>query len=220
MNKIRYRFLAAVLCCLVFSVTSCGKSSGLSIQTSSDEEGETVLSEDETSPRENGDEEADEASQTSEDTTDGSRTNTAMIYVQVLGAVAQPGVYTLPEGSRLFEAIEMAGGLLSDADLSSVNQASVLTDGQMIYVYRVGEARLTQTEAQNGTTSAEDDRVNLNTATAEELMTLPGIGESKAASIILWREENGAFTSTEQLLDISGIKEGVYGKIKDRIKVN
>lgn len=137
-----------------------------------------------------------------------------LIYVQISGAVACPGVYMLPEGSRLFEAIEQAGGVTGEADVSLVNQAQILTDGQMVYIMEQGEAK-SQEESQ-----LEDGRVNLNTATAEQLMTLSGIGQAKARSIIAWREENGAFSKIEDLMEIEGIKEGVFSKIKDSIKVN
>lgn len=139
-----------------------------------------------------------------------------MIYVQVSGAVASPGVYELPEGSRVFEAIELAGGILENADAGQMNQAEVLSDGEMIYVRSQGEA---ETEGALKV-QQEDGKVNLNTATEEQLMTLPGIGQAKAKSIIAWREENGNFSKIEDLMEIEGIKEGVFSKIKDSIKVN
>lgn len=138
----------------------------------------------------------------------------AIIYVQVSGAVVSPGVYELPEESRVFEAIELAGGLTGEADAGQINQAQVLNDGQMIYVMKKGEAE------SPGIGQQQDEKVNLNTATAEELMTLPGIGEAKAVSIIAWREANGGFQRIEDLMEIEGIKEGVFSKIKDSIKVN
>ena len=139
-----------------------------------------------------------------------------MIYVQVSGAVVSPGVYELPEGSRIFEAIELAGGLTEEADAKQMNQAQVLSDGQMIYVMHQGESA----EEDNSEAESEDGKVNLNTATEEQLMTLPGIGQAKAKSIIAWREENGGFTRIEVLMEIEGIKDGVFSKIKDNIKVN
>lgn len=136
------------------------------------------------------------------------------IYVQVSGAVVKPGVYELVEGSRVFEAIEMAGGLTRQADAAQINQVQVLNDGQMIYVMEQGEA------ANSNEGQQDDGKVNLNTATVEQLMTLPGIGQAKAQSIIAWREENGSFAEIEDLMEIEGIKEGVFSKIKDSIKVN
>lgn len=137
-----------------------------------------------------------------------------MIYVQVSGAVVSPGVYELPAGSRVFEAIDQADGLTAEADAGQMNQAEILSDGQMIYVRKQGEEVL-ETPVQQ-----EDGKVSLNTATEEQLMTLPGIGQAKAESIIAWREENGGFTRIEDLMKIEGIKEGVFSKIKDSIKVN
>lgn len=137
------------------------------------------------------------------------------IYVQVSGAVVSPGVYQLPLGSRVFQAVEMAGGLREDADFASVNQAKILTDGEQIYIYAVGEERELQSKSPQ-----DDGKVNLNTATAEDLMNLPGIGRSKADSIIAFREENGGFSSIEELMNIPGIKEGVFSKIKDHIKIS
>ena len=135
------------------------------------------------------------------------------IYVQVSGAVAKPGVYQLEEGSRVFMAVELAGGLSSEADESSLNQAQALSDGQQVHVYAVGEREYQETQTE------DDGRVNLNTASAQELMSLPGIGQSKADSIIAYRESNGGFGAVEDLMKIEGIKEGVFSKIKDRIKV-
>ena len=139
------------------------------------------------------------------------------IYVQVCGAVHNPGVYSLTEGSRVFEAIELAGGLKEDADLKAINQAQILTDGQMVYVYAIGEAHVQEAQ---GAESFTDGKVNINTASVQQLMTLPGIGESKARQIIDFREENGGFERIEDIMNISGIKEGVFSKIKDFIKVN
>lgn len=136
------------------------------------------------------------------------------IYVQVSGAVANPGVYELQEDSRVFEAIEMAGGLTGEAEASMMNQAQVLQDGQMVYVPKQGEA------AQFSEAQSDDGKVNLNTATVEQLMTLSGIGRAKAESIVAWRGKNGSFTRIEDLMEIEGIKEGVFSKIKDSIKVN
>ena len=125
-------------------------------------------------------------------------------YVYVCGAVNCPGVYTLPEGSRVFEAITLAGGLCEDAGVASVNQAEPVTDGQMLYIP-------TQEEA-------EDSRVNINTASLAELMTLPGVGESKAKAIIAYREEKGAFSAIDEIKNVEGIKDGVYNRIKEQIR--
>ena len=146
----------------------------------------------------------------------------APIYVQVSGAVASPGVYTLPQGARMFQAIELAGGLTEEADAKSLNQAGLLADGQMVYVMSQEEAaaQASLAPAREGPEyGANDGRVNLNTATEPELMALPGIGAAKAKSILAWREENGGFSQIEDLMKVQGIKEGVFSKIKDSIKV-
>ncbi len=138
----------------------------------------------------------------------------SLIYVHVSGAVVNHGVYSLPEGSRIYEAIALAGGMTEEGDFDALNQAQVLTDGQMVYVYSYGEEKTETLQAEES-----DGLINLNTATKEELMTLSGIGESKAESIISYRESNGGFSSIEEIMNIEGIKEGIYSKIKDKIKV-
>ena len=143
---------------------------------------------------------------------------TDIIYVQVSGAVNHPGVYELPLGSRVFQALEPAGGMTQEAQEKSINQAQTLEDGQMIWVPTVEEAAALP-EQQPESLAKDDGKVNLNTATKEELQTLPGIGEAKAQSIVAWREEHGSFTQIEDIMKIEGIKEGVFSKIKDSVKV-
>ena len=152
-----------------------------------------------------------------------------LCYVHVCGAVRVPGVYALAQGSRVYEALLMAGGLTEDASERSVNQAELLWDGEMIFVPTLEEARDGVTGvwagATTGDTSAKevmeisDERVNLNTASKTELMTLPGIGQAKAESIVAYRETNGAFSSVEEIMQVDGIKEGLYTRIKDKIRV-
>lgn len=147
--------------------------------------------------------------------------NVPEIYVQVSGAVNAPGVYALPEGSRIFQAVELAGGVTDEADLKSLNQAKPLTDGELIWVMTAAEAAKQETppEEAGDSSAKEDGKVNLNTATKEELMELPGIGAAKAESILAWREANGSFTQIEDLMKIEGIKEGVFSKIENYVKV-
>lgn len=141
-------------------------------------------------------------------------------YVYVCGAVKYPGVYELKMGSRVFLALQAAGGLREDAAQESINQAEVVVDGQMLYIPTKEEV-LAQAEKSGfeGEQESDDGRIDLNRADAESLMTLPGIGSSKAESIISYREECGGFSSVEEIMKIPGIKEGVYSKIKDKIKV-
>lgn len=141
----------------------------------------------------------------------------SLCYVYVCGAVEYPGVYALAGNSRIYEAVDMAGGFREDARKEAVNQAGMVSDGQMVYIP-------SEEEAESGIAEEAgflaDGRIDLNTATAEQLMTLPGIGESKAGNIIRYREEHGAFASVEDLMKVEGIKEGTYNRLKDSIKVN
>lgn len=141
-------------------------------------------------------------------------------YVQIAGAVKNPGVYEIGDDTRLFMVIEDAGGLNPDADISNINQARVIKDGESIYIQTVNEALEALENAETkGDISDLDGRVNLNTADMEKLMSLPGIGESKAKQIIEYRDTKGSFSSIEEIMEIQGIKEGVFNKIKDSIKV-
>lgn len=137
-----------------------------------------------------------------------------LLYVFICGQVQEPGVYALEPGSRVCDVIELAGGCLEDADICVVNQAELLKDGSKIYIPAMGEV-LTDTMEQ----AESDGLVHLNRATKEELMTLPGIGEAKADSIIEYRETQGGFSSIEELMNIPGIKEGVFRKIQEYITV-
>lgn len=173
------------------------------------------------------------------------------IYVDICGAVTSPGVYELPYGSRVFQAIEKAGGYLPEAAACYLNRAKGLSDGQQIYVPTQAEVdsrtiAATQDGAEtstgndtnngngqesagttegasdttgNGTASGTDQKINLNTADVSKLTTLTGVGESKALAIIAYREENGPFTSIEDIMNVPGIKEGTYEKIKDKIAI-
>ena len=151
-----------------------------------------------------------------------------LIQVYVCGAVASPGVYTLPEGSRVYEAVEMAGGLLDTADPRALNQARMLSDGEQVTVLTVEEVQNGETVEQgsvgedlSGVSGASDGgKVNINTADEAGLMTIPGIGESRAKAIIAYREENGKFESIEDIMKIDGIKEKMFDKIKDSITVS
>ena len=147
--------------------------------------------------------------------------STENIFVYVCGAVQKPGVYEFLPGQRICDAIAAAGGLSEQAAGDSLNQAEVLSDGQMLRVLTTEEAAAATVQpGQETAESSRDGRVDINTADASALMSLPGIGQSKADAIIAYRNEHGAFKAPEELMNISGIKEGVYQKIKDSIKVN
>ncbi len=135
------------------------------------------------------------------------------ICVYVCGAVETPGIVFLPEGSRAADALEAAGGFASYAAVDAVNLAAKISDGEKLYFPDCEEYRA-QAEKQ---ASASAGLVNINTADAAQLCTLPGIGESRAADIIAYREAHGGFASCEDIMNVSGIKESVYNKISDKI---
>lgn len=161
------------------------------------------------------------------------------IYVDVKGQVQQPGLYELKAGMRVADAISLAGGSLPDADLDQINLAQPLTDGAAVVI----PSKTAQSEDQfppvgslpgmlpplsadaagvtgaGSASSQADSRVNINTATAEELMTLPGIGQAKAQAIIAYRTEKKPFRALEELKNISGIGDKMYERLKDRIRV-
>lgn len=141
------------------------------------------------------------------------------IYIYVCGAVKNSGVYELDFGARAADAVEAAGGILSEADVEKINLAAVIDDGQQLRVPFKGEVTEQTSLNFDAQKSNSSDKVNINKASKEELMTLTGIGESKADSIISYRENNEGFSSIEDLMKIEGIKEGVFNKIKDRICV-
>lgn len=148
------------------------------------------------------------------------RTDEGKIWVYVCGQVASPGVYELPEESRIYEAVESAGGILEQGAAESVNLAEKASDGQRIYIPSKEEAAAMPAETPDEGSSGgmNDERVKLNTADKEELMTLTGIGETRAEAILTYREENGSFHSPEDIMNVQGIKEGIYEKIKEQIK--
>lgn len=156
------------------------------------------------------------------DSVDGQK-NTEVLYVYICGEVINPGVYEMNRQERVCTLIQRAGGLTEHADLKAVNQAQFLEDGQMVYIPSTEEAQglpadVTGTEESSGSGQTEG-KINLNSASREQLMTLPGIGEGKAGNIISYREEHGKFQSIEDLMKVDGIKEGTYEKLKDRITV-
>lgn len=141
--------------------------------------------------------------------------STGQVCVHVSGYVNAPGVYMLPEGSRVYEAIEQAGGFHPDGDEGFLNLAEILYDGQKIVVLSKEEAATADSsKATDSGKDTESRLVNINTAGKESLMTLPGIGESRAESIIAYREENGGFQTIEDIMKVSGIKEAAFNKLK------
>lgn len=137
----------------------------------------------------------------------------AVIYVYVCGAVLEPKVVELPEGSRAEAALLAAGGFAENADREAVNLAALLSDGQKLYFPVAGEVLAEESR------SREEGLVNINTADATGLCTLPGIGQSRAELIIAYRTQNGPFERIEDIMKVSGIKEGAFEKIKTQITV-
>ena len=163
-------------------------------------------------------------------------------YVYVCGEVAEPGVYVLESGDRIYEAVEMAGGMTADAGTCAVNLAQSVYDGLMVYIpdrEEAAEMAGSMTLAGDGVVSAvgslnpaggsgakagggsaegtasesgEDGRLNLNTASLAELMTLSGIGQTKAQAVVNYRDAHGGFSSVEEIMNVDGIKEGLYNR--------
>ena len=171
---------------------------------------------------------------------DASSEEAKTLVVHICGAVSAPGVYELPAGSRIIDAVEAGGGFLPEADEACCNLAEEIVDGCQIYIMTKSEScadgqaekkagiqtspdsdmQTTDINVRSNSAPAlENGLVNLNTADIAALMTLPGIGESRAKAIISYREQQGAFTKIEDIMKISGIKQAAFSKIKDKITV-
>ena len=171
---------------------------------------------------------------------DASSEKAKTLVVHICGAVSAPGVYELPAGSRIIDAVEAGGGFLPEADEACCNLAEEIVDGCQIYIMTKtescadgqaekkagiqtspdGDMQTTDRNVRSNSTPAlENGLVNLNTADVSALMTLPGIGESRAKAIISYREQHGAFAKIEDIMKISGIKQAAFSKIKDKITV-
>lgn len=163
----------------------------------------------------------DTVKETAEDEMAESGEKDETVFVYVCGAVNAPGVYELASDARVYEAITLAGGVRDDAASEALNQARLVTDGERIYIPTLEELEKGIVDGiepeVTGTDSKNEGKININTASKEELKTLPGIGDAKADSIISYRESNGGFQSIEDLMNVEGIKEGVFNKIKDNI---
>ncbi|MDI3311876.1 MAG: ComEA family DNA-binding protein [Thermoanaerobacterium sp.] len=140
------------------------------------------------------------------------------IKVYVTGLVKSPGVYTMREGDRVDDAIKLAGGPLDGADLSNINLAEKVKDEQMIKVPKVGENDASNDKASSS--NVTNGKININTATKEELDTLPGIGEVTAQRIIDFREQHGNFQKIEDIMNVSRIGPKLFEQIKDKITVD
>ncbi len=156
----------------------------------------------------------------------------SQIIVHIAGEILNPGVISLDEGARIIDAINKAGGITNEADLSKVNLAYILEDAQKIYIPNVNEKEIienmsseivksgsTQENSNTGEKLKNGEKININTATQKELQKLTGIGESIALRIINYRKENGKFNTIEDIKNVSGIGESKFNKIKNNIIV-
>ena len=210
MIKILLAAVAVVACGVIYTLIA-----GAAGKTSEPVVYEAVA-EEETS----GNEDEEKASEPDVSPSENDAPSSRQICVHVCGQVVSPGVYYMSEGARIHQAVEMAGGLTAEADQSVINMASFVTDGMQVYIPDVEEAE--KEGLRPGITDTEgtaDGLVNINTADAAMLMTLPGIGKSKADAIIAYRNDNGTFQSIEDIQNVAGIKESSYSKLKDLIKV-
>lgn len=149
---------------------------------------------------------------------------TAMIVVDVAGSVMTPAVVTLPEGSRVYEAIDLAGGLKGEADTTNISLAQTLSDGEKLYIPSKQEIKegfvSTGANVQMAASgNKQDARININTADSVTLQQLNGVGPSMAEKIIRYRNEQGKFNKIEDLKNVSGIGEKTFEKLKEKITV-
>lgn len=241
-KRLRYLLLGISVMMLSFAgLTGCkGREAQFLIEKSQDDQSEKTQDEETESERAQEDEQpisennAGNQEDNNIEETLSQKAEKTRIYVDVCGAVANPGVFQLEEGSRVFQAIEAAGGYLENAAQNCVNRASILSDGQQLYILTREEMQqqgidLAQAalQGQNGAgeqmsadqQEQKDSRVNINTADESQLTTLTGIGSTRAQAIIAYREANGPFTAIEEIMNVQGIKEGTFAKIKDEIVV-
>ncbi|ORO43721.1 helix-hairpin-helix domain-containing protein [Streptococcus oralis] len=145
-----------------------------------------------------------------------------LITVDVKGAVKTPGIYDLPVGSRVHDAVQKAGGLTEEADSKSLNLAQKVSDEALVYVPTKGEEAASQQQAASGTTpsTSKEKKVNLNKASLEELKQVKGLGGKRAQDIIDHREANGKFKSVDELKKVSGIGAKTIEKLKDYVTVD
>ena len=217
MWKKKWKQYGAMITAAVF-LTVAGLSYGLSRKMAESEDSETVIELAAADAESDVQLEEDpflDGTTVADDRADGQQASKAVVFVHVCGEVKEPGVYELSEGSRVVDAVEAAGGLLEDAAEEAVNLAETVSDGVQVVI-----PNRTEVEAAEKQMAEEAaGLVNLNTATKAQLMELPGIGESKAEDIIRYRESSGGFRTIEEIMQVPGIKEAGFRKIKDRVVV-
>lgn len=154
-----------------------------------------------------------------------SNINNSKIVVEIKGEVVKPDVYELESGSRINDLINLAGGITENGDIESINRAEILNDGDCIIIKNIqfknegNEEEKENLLLDNNSLKSESRKININSADKEELMTLTGIGETKASSIIEYRSKNGKFVSIEQLAEVNGIGIKTVEKLKDKITI-
>ncbi len=212
------KIIAAIL--MTGLLAGCDREGSIAVYD--DETGEQELYDDDRSKNES------EIAVTVENETD---FEDAYVYVQVCGAVNAPGVYRISGRGRVFEAVEAAGDFTAEACTEAVNLARTVTDEMVIYIptcaevengtYEYPHREESYTEDGNEGLRAQENggKININTAGKEELMALPGVGDSRASAIISYREEHGGFHDITDIMNVSGIKQAAFDRIKDRITV-
>lgn len=221
MEKLKkYMSLFVMVLCLAVALTGCREDSMTMVSSESDgtkssegmkkaESSETAFEKD-----------------VSETTTRADENTQKTICVFVCGEVQQEGVYELPEDARVNDALQMAGGFSKAASKDAVNLAERVVDGQRIYFPSAEEvenqtwdAETEYSESDVSSQAEKAHKININTADKEELMTLSGIGEAKADAVIAYREEHGSFQNIDEIMNVSGIGENLFEKIKEKICV-
>ena len=149
--------------------------------------------------------------------TEASTTQETVIFVDIKGAVKNPGVYQMKVGDRVKDALDAAGGLTEEADSQKVNLAKRLEDQMVIVVPKVGEEAEEIPAGETRNEATKEGKVNINTATVEELKTLKGVGEKKAEAIIEYRKKNGSFQTKEDLMKVRGIGKKLFESFQERI---
>lgn len=149
--------------------------------------------------------------------TEVSTTQETVIFVDIKGAVKNPGVYQMKVGDRVKDALDAAGGLTEEADSQKVNLAKRLEDQMVIVVPKVGEEAEEIPAGETRKEATKEGKVNINTATVEELKTLKGVGEKKAEAIIEYRKKNGSFKTKEDLMKVRGIGKKLFDSFQERI---
>ena len=204
------------ICCIFLVLSSCLMLEGCNFRFLSDlspaEDSFLIRGEAESASGSGADPASEGESGTAED-----EAAAALIYVHVCGCVKHPGLYTFRKGQRIDAAVRAAGGFSDDADERSVNLAQLLEDGSQIEI--LPEDQTTDRPSGEAAGGGGDGKVHLNHAGKDELMSLSGIGESRAEAIIAYRQAHGGFSSIEEIKKVDGIGEGIYQKIKELIEV-